>query len=134
MDADKDNSYRLLLPAVLTTFLAYEAFVNFCGHVLLPDLWAKEKESFKGKSLEDKLEKICTTLPQFCLLNGERPYQTIKKSIQIPRARGSRKGSGVTEQKRDATHFIFEHEWDTYLTTEQLNLFRADLKNSVSRY
>jgi hypothetical protein len=131
VEADKDNSYRLLLPAILTTFLAYEAFVNFCGHVLLPDLWAKEKESFKGKSLEDKLEKICTTLPQFRLLKGERPYQTIKNLSRFRELVAHGKvqvNEYITEQKRDATHFTFEHEWDTYLTTEQLNLFRADVK------
>ena len=44
---DSDNDH-LKIPALLITFLAYEAFINFCGFALLPDLWRKERENFRG--------------------------------------------------------------------------------------
>jgi hypothetical protein len=48
-EAEEQASYHLLLPALMMSFLAFEAFVNFCGFVLLPELWREEKRHFKGK-------------------------------------------------------------------------------------
>lgn len=131
VESEDDNSYLFILPAILTTFLAYEAFINFCGYVLLPELWTKEKENLKGKSLEFKLEKICTKLPQFSWFKGKRPYSTIKNLSEFRNLVAHGKvqvNEYVIEQKQDATHFTFEHKWDAYLTKEQLILFRTDVK------
>ena len=131
VESDAEGSYRLLLPAVMTTFLAYEAFINFCGYILLPELWAQEKENFKGKSLEDKLAKICAKLPKFIWLKGEPPYQTIKNLSGFRELVAHGKvqvNEYVAEQKKDATHFTFSHQWDSYLTADQLSLFRNDVK------
>ena len=131
VDSEADDSYRLLLPAVMTTFLAYEAFINFCGYVLLPQLWAQEKENFKGKSLEDKLEMICKELPKFVWRKGECPYQTVKNlsGFRDLVAHGKvQVNEYVTKQKKDGTHFTFSHQWDSFLTKDQLNQFRVDVK------
>ena len=116
---DLDDSHHLLIPALLTTFLAYEAFINFAGHVLLPNLWADEKKNFKGKGTEGKLGAICRALPAFSWRKGESPY---KKVHQLEAFRDLVAHGKVvvtrykTIQQRDGSHFRFEHTWDEYLS------------------
>ena len=123
----KDN-LLLLLPTLLTTYLAYESFINFCGYILCPDLWASEKENFKGKSLEHKIEVM---LPQFKWCKGERPYQTLRKlsDFRDLAAHGKvQRNQYTAECHDDGSHFSFDHAWDEYLTCDELNRFRADTK------
>jgi hypothetical protein len=127
----EDDSYYFLLPALLMSFMAFEAFVNFCGLVLLPELWADEKKHFKGKGLEGKLEAIVAKLPNFSWLKGESPYQTIKdlESFRDFVAHGKVVAKKyTTERKEDGTHFQFEHLWDKYLSFEAVTKARADIK------
>lgn len=49
VDADEEANHHLIIPALVMTLMAFEAFVNFCGFVLLPDRWANEREEFRGK-------------------------------------------------------------------------------------
>jgi len=42
---NSEADYRQLAPSLLLAFLAYEACINFLGHVLSPELWkAKKRE------------------------------------------------------------------------------------------
>ncbi|HUS44439.1 MAG TPA: hypothetical protein VM219_00175, partial [Phycisphaerae bacterium] len=76
--AEKETSYHFLIPSLLMGYLAFEGYVDFCGIVLLPELWKKEKECFKGKGVEGKLEALVKELHDFSWKKDRRPYQTIK--------------------------------------------------------
>lgn len=128
----EENSFWFLLPALLVSFMAYEAFVNFIGCVLLPKCWENEKEYFKGKGLEGKLEVIVAKLPDFSWHKGERPYQCLKdiETFRDLVAHGKVVVTGyTTERQEDGTHFRFEHPWDTYLSVPAVIKARNDIKS-----
>lgn len=119
LSEDAADSQHLLLPALLTSIMAFEAFVNFTGYVVLPELWTEEKKNFKGKGIEGKLGAIAKQLPGFAWQPGELPYQELARLIAFRdlAAHGKVQASEYqTERKADGTHFTFEHEWDNFLT------------------
>ena len=119
LSEDADDSHHLLLPTLLTSIMAFEAFVNFTGYVVLPELWAEEKKHFKGKGIEGKLGAIAKQLSGFAWQPGKRPYQDLARLIAFRDlvAHGKvQSNEYMTERKSDGTHFTFEHEWDNFLT------------------
>jgi hypothetical protein len=132
-EACQENaSYHFLLPSLLMSFMAFEAFVNFCGFVLLPDLWKDEKKHFKGKGIEGKLELIVGKLPSFSWRKGELPYQRIKnlEDFRDIIAHGKVVATHyVGERKEDGSHFLFKHAWDSYLSIDAVKDARADIKS-----
>lgn len=129
-EIDPDNSDRLLLPALLLSILAFEAFVNFCGYVLAPELWAEEKKNFKGKGLEAKLSELDKRLPSFHWKKGEALYQSIKdlEAFRDMVAHGKVVSSRYeTERRDDGTHFRFEHAWDEYISLKAVITSRDNI-------
>ena len=121
-----------LLPALLVSYMALDAFVNFCGFVLLPELLREEKTHFKGKGIDGKIEKIVEKLPTFEWKKGEPPYHRIKTLENFRDIASHGKvvtTQYVTEQKEDGSHFQFKHLWDTYLSVDAVNTARADIKS-----
>lgn len=130
-EANKEVSFYFVLPSLLLSFMAYEAFVNFCGFVLYPELWKNEKAHFKGKGIEGKLEKIVAKLPGFSWRKGERPYQKLRHLEDFRDIVSHGKVVAkeyVAEQKEDGSHFQFKHSWDTYLSVEAVKSARGDIK------
>ena len=131
-EEQNNGSYHFLLPSLLMSFMAFEAFVNFYGFVLLPDLWKDEKENFKGKGVEGKLEVIVEKLPGFSWQKGNPPYQRIK-SLEDFRdivAHGKVVATQyVAQRKEDGSHFQFKHAWDSYLSVGAVKNARADIKS-----
>lgn len=130
-ESDPENSDRFLLPALLISTLAFEAFINFCGHTLAPELWVDEKLNFKGKGLEAKIATIAKKMHSFSWNKGVAPYQSIK-DLELFRDMVAH-GKIVTsryeaEIKDDGTHFIFEHPWDKYLSLEAVVRARNNIK------
>lgn len=122
----------LLLPALLVSYMAFEAFVNFCGFILLPELWKDEKKHFKGKGIDGKIEEIVKKLPTFEWEKGEPPYQRIKnlENFRDIVSHGKVVATQyVTEQKEDGSHFQFKHSWDAYLSVHAVNAARVDIKS-----
>jgi hypothetical protein len=128
---DVDDSHHLTIPALLMAFLAYEAFVNFAGHVVLPCLWADERKSFKGKGIEGKLSAIVGALPSFNWKKGEPPYQNVHQ-LETFRDLVAHGKVVVTRyktiQQRDGSHFRFEHTWDEYLSEASVLEARRDVQ------
>ena len=116
---DASDSHHLLLPTLLTSIMAFEAFVNFAGYVVCPALWAEEKKNFKGKGMEGKLGAIAKRLPEFLWEPGKSPYQDLARLMAFRDlvAHGKvRTSQHLAEPKADGTHFTFRHEWDAFLT------------------
>ena len=129
--AEEQTSYHLLLPSLLMAFLAFEAFINFCGFVCHPELWKDEKRHFKGKGLEGKIEVLVAALPHFDWQKGQRPYQTIKRleTFRDIVAHGKVVASQyVAEQQEGGRHFSFKHVWDNYVSLSAVEDARADIK------
>jgi hypothetical protein len=122
---------NLLIPALLTTFLAYEAFVNFCGFALRPDLWENERDNFRNIGLEGKLEKIVEKVPHFTWDKGRKPYQTIKKMQRfrdIATHGKVQRNEYITTDQPNGKHFCFQHDWDVFLTSNNFMNARRDVK------
>lgn len=131
-ETQADEAFYFLLPSLLMSFLAYEAFVNFCGFAILPELWKDEKESFKGEGIEGKIKRIVEELPGFSWRKGEVPYQGIRNLEKFRHmvAHGKVDSSQYdVERKEDGSHFRFEHPWDTYLSIEGVKKARSDIKD-----
>lgn len=131
-EAQAEGSFYFLLPSLLMSFMAFEAFVNFCGFVLLPELWEEEKTNFKGKGIEGKLEKIVAKLPHFTWRKGEHPYQRIRNMEDFRDIVSHGKVVStqyVSERKEDGSHFQFKHSWDTYLSVDAVKSSRSDIKS-----
>ena len=119
LSEDAVDSHHLLLPTLLSSIMAFEAFVNFTGYVVLPELWAEEKKHFEGKGIKGKLGAIAKQLSGFAWQPGKRPYQELARLIAFRDlvAHGKVQANEYqTERKADGTHFTFEHEWDNLLT------------------
>ncbi len=126
------GAHYFLLPSLLMSYMAFEAFINFCGFVLLPELWKNEKRNFKGKGMEGKLGVIVAELPKFTWQKGERPYKTIRnlEDFRDIVAHGKvETNQYVAERKEDGSHFQFRHSWDTYLSADAIKSARADIKS-----
>lgn len=131
LDIEADDQHHLLLPTLLTTFMAYEAFINFSGFVVLPDLWSDEKTNFKGKTLEDKVKAIAAALPKFVWQKVTRPYKTVGQLSKFRDLVAHGKvqvKQYIAAQQPDGSHFQFEHAWDEHLTCEAVLAARADVK------
>jgi hypothetical protein len=131
-EEEADPSYHFLLPALMMSFMAFEAFVNFCGFVLLPEVWKEEKKHFKGKGIEGKLAVIIDKLPNFSWRKGELPYQRIKnlETFRDIVAHGKVLASQyVAERKEDGSHFQFKHVWDQYMSVAYVKERRAAISS-----
>ena len=75
---EKDASY-FHLTAMLMAYFTYEAYLNFLGDRIAPEVWENEKDEFsKGRyrGADGKLRKIAETCG-FKIERGKRPHQTI---------------------------------------------------------
>ena len=125
------ESHHLLLPALLMAYMAYEAFVNFAGYAVLPDLWADERENFKGQGTEGKLKRIVAEIPQFKWTKGQKPYQAVKRLEDFRNmvAHGKVLASDyVVPALPNGTHIRFSHAWDSYLTFAAVKDSRAAIE------
>ena len=126
---EKKASYVYFLSSLLISYMAYEAFVNFCGQVLLPDLWRDEKRTFKGKGIEGKLEAISEKLGTFSWSKGTTPYQTIRKLENfrdlVAHGKIQSRQYRATENDDGSPHIEFKHEWDSFLTVNAVREARA---------
>lgn len=114
------------------SFMAFEAFVNFCGFVLLPKMWKEEKSHFKGKGTEGKLKVIVDKLPDFKWYKDQAPYQRIKalESFRDLVAHGKVVSSQYdAEQRLDGDYIRFDHDWDGYLSLDAVKNSRDDIKS-----
>lgn len=130
-ESEESTPHYFILPALMMSFMAFEAFVNFCGFVVLPELWVEEKKHLKGKGIEGKIGKIVEKLPCFSWQKGKPPYQNIK-NLEIFRdmvAHGKVIATKyAAEYKADGSHFLYKHPWDNYLSINSVNAARTDIE------
>jgi len=123
--------------ALLMSYMAFEAFINFCGYVLLPSAWENEKEYFKDKRkqkkdiIEAKISKLLEELTDFVWEKDKRPYQSIKelKKFRDMIAHGKVKAYEYeTFSTKDASHIKWEAAWDKFVTVKKVDMFLNDIK------
>lgn len=132
ISADEARNHRLILPALTITAMGFEAFVNFCGFILLPEQWTNERRAFRGQGIEGKLSVIAEHLPKFTLQKGKEPYQSINKLLKFRDsvAHGKVHASFYeTKEEDDGSHFRWEHTWDSYLSREAVEKARRDVRS-----
>jgi hypothetical protein len=103
--------------SLLLAYLAFEAFVNFCGELVLPEIWAKEREHFRkmgGPEIENKIAELAKALPAFSLKKGQRPYQSVQalRSFRDSVAHGKLLRSKYsTDWSDDGAHLQWNFSW-----------------------
>jgi hypothetical protein len=121
------------LTALLMAYTAFEAFVNFCGFILFPNLWANERTYFSGKNsgIEAKLSKLQEKLPEFDWQKGKRPYQTIR---QLKKLRDSMVHGKVIASRYETTpcddgmDIKWKLSWNTFVSVKQAEGSMNDIK------
>lgn len=132
VDADQEANHHLIIPALVTTVMAFEAFVNFSGFALLPERRANEREEFRGQGVDGKLAAIAERVPKFEFRKGHEPYQSIKKLFAFRDlvAHGKVHANRYeTQWKEGGSHFRWEHPWDSYLSREAVAKARSDVRS-----
>lgn len=132
VEADEEANHRLIIPALVTTVMAFEAFVNFCGFAVLPELWENEREEFRGKGIDGKLSKIAEQVPTFEFRKGQKPYQSIKKLLcfrDIVVHGKVHTNRYETQPQNDGSHFRWESPWDSYFSREAVAKARSDIRS-----
>lgn len=127
-----ENSQHYLIPSLLMSFLAFEAFVNFCGEILAPEKWANERDNFRSKGLNGKLEEIFKKIPEFVWEKDQPPYKDIKniENFRHMAAHGKViKSKYSAVQKEDGSHFEFTHPWDEFISEEAVTSGRRSIEN-----
>lgn len=115
--------YRL--SALMMAYLAFEAFINFIGEVMCPDLWAHEKDAFRGKgdAIEAKIGAIVRQFPGYEWRKGEFPYQDVKKLKRFRDLVAHGKvirSEYIAFPNDDEINFRWTHEWDEFIEPEQV--------------
>jgi hypothetical protein len=117
--ASEERRLYLDISCLTMAYLAFEAFVNFIGEIIRPDLWAEEKTAFRGQgdAIEAKLAAIVERLG-YEWRKGEQLYQHIKrlKAFRDLVAHGKVvRSEYVTPMRDDGTHIRWTHEWDDFV-------------------
>jgi hypothetical protein len=103
--------------SLLLAYLAFEAFVNFCGEVVLPEIWAREREYFrgmKGSEIENKIAELANALPAFKWEKGKRPYQSVRalRDFRDSVAHGKLlRSQYLAEWSDDGSHLQWNFSW-----------------------
>ncbi len=131
--AEGGEEYYSYLSALLFYSLAFEAFINFLGEALLPDIWENEKDYFKGEKagLEGKIKELHGELKRQNIIfkweKGVDPYQSIKRleefRHQIVHGKFI-KNIYLAEPKKDGTHIKWEMPWDSLVNPTSVNQSR----------
>ncbi len=133
---DKRKWFYFRLMGPLMSYMAFEAFINFCGYILFPKEWKDEQNYFKGKGdgdvIERKISKLLEKLNDFKWEKGIRPYQSIKelKAFRDMVSHGKVKTSQYEAIRiDDGSHIEWTHDWDNFISIEKLEkVFMNDIK------
>jgi hypothetical protein len=131
---NEERSIYFFLTANLMFYLSFEAFINFCGYILFPEIWQDEKNNFKGKGdvIESKISKLIEAVTDFEWKKGERPYQSIKnlKYFRDIVAHGKVETSHYDViLKKDGSHIKWIHDWDDFISIEKVESFGNDIQS-----
>lgn len=78
--SEPKGSWYFHLTAMLMGFMTYEAYVNFLGSKLQPELWKEERTTFRTapyKGTSGKLRKLCELHDVPFPDKGRRPFQSV---------------------------------------------------------
>jgi hypothetical protein len=78
--SEEKGSWYFYLTAMLMGFMTFEAYVNFLGTKLEPELWKEERTAFNTrpyKGTNGKLLKLCELHEVPFPDKGRRPFQTV---------------------------------------------------------
>ena len=85
-NAEKPGPVYYELTAMLMAYLTYEAYINFLGDRVAPEVWKTERVFFNTdpyRGIAGKLRKISEVCDIRNLNKGERPYQTINELCKL---------------------------------------------------
>ena len=132
LELGEEEFHEFRLPTLLSAVLAFEAFVNFCGLSVRPDLWSDERTRLKGATLEDKLCRILERVPSFSWKKGEAPYQNVARQLNFRDlvVHGKVQQRTYETDAPDASwpEIDWSHEWDPYLEVAAIKRAREDIR------
>lgn len=130
----KVDSFYFRLSALLMSYMTFEAFINFSGYILFPEIWENEKDYFKGKgdNVEAKISKLIEKLTEFEWKKGERPYQSIRnlRKFRDTVVHGKVNASNYEAlMTNDGSYFKFKHDWNEFTTEKKVKESMDDIKS-----
>lgn len=117
---DRTQSVRSLgLATLLLAHNCFEAYLNYAGETLLPDLWADERRVFGSapyRGLMGKLRRLADEL-SIPIDHGRRPYSTVRK-LKTWR-------DGVVHPRIEKLERVVSFEDPKYLKNIETQFFRS---------
>jgi hypothetical protein len=134
--ANEKERYYLLMQSLLTSYLAFEAFINYLGECLDPDVWKDERSFFNQANyygIEGKVKRLAERLPSFALKKGEKPYQAIMEVRKFRNLLVHGKPYYFKKTREiandDPEIDMFEFNWDEFISLESVEKSRSAIKD-----
>lgn len=75
--ASEEGSWYFYLTAMFMGYMVFEAYINYIGHMLDPDVWQDERQRFRGTGTTGKLDHLVVKF-ELELDKGARPFTSLK--------------------------------------------------------
>lgn len=135
--SDPKDSRYFYLTAMLMAYMVFEAYINYLGTKLSPDLWEDERNNFRAQpynGTSGKLLKLCELFDVPFPNKGVRPYQSIALLKQL---RDMVVHGKPDEFKKTVKHSaeenpcIIEYKLGEYVSKEKAEQAIADTKQLI---
>lgn len=129
-----NGSWYFYMTAMLLALMSFEAYVNYLGVKLAPELWDDEKNNFRTppyKGTGGKLLKLCELHELPFPNKGTRPYQSIRRLNELRDllAHGKPEEFEFTVKHRaEDNPATIRYELDDYISEEKAVRSIGDVK------
>jgi len=125
-EARQAGSLFDLLPAMVFALLSFEAYLNFLGERLAPEIWRDERNFFKKvpyRGFEGRVRKVFELCKTPEMDRAERPYSTIWKLKELRDL--------IAHGKSEKISMTLEHQDDASRSFHNIELYKlVSLENA----
>lgn len=131
---EENGSWYFFMAAMLMAFMCFEAYINYLGAKLAPELWQNERDTFRKapyKGTSGKLLKLCELFEVPFPNKGSRPYQSIRILNQLRDllAHGKLEEFEFTvKHSPDKNPAVIKFNLDDYISAEKAEICIGDVK------
>lgn len=130
-------SFHFLALAALSSYLAFESFINYLGQCLDPQAWKDEKTFFNQSEyygIEGKVKRIVEKLPDYEWKKGERPYQSIMevrkfRNLMVHgKPYSFNKTIEIKNEEDEERVELFEFDWEEFISIGNIERYMSHIK------
>jgi hypothetical protein len=136
---DPNGSWYFYLTAMLMAFMTFEAYINYLGTKLAPDIWKDERNNFRSppyKGTSGKLLKLCELYNVAFPTKGGRPYQSVVRlnNLRDIIAHGKPDEFEITiRHPVDKNPALIKYNLDEFVSDKKAEQAIADTKELIDK-